>query len=172
MNYDITNEILEALKPYIGNANITLSTENKDWKNRDYNSDFVTIDKKNHIAFEVFENEIIVFYFSDHCHFEDYSSELRAEQPPFHERAKDFLLELFQYPIRHVEIFKGKTLSSEKYFLLYHDGREDECIGNTWFGLERFINPFSKRTSRSTIWQYDQSKGCFTTPSNNATAKT
>ncbi len=163
MNFNITAMLLEVLKPYIENADVTISSENKDWKNRDYKSDLVTIDKKNNVAFEVFENEVIVYYFTDHCHFEDYSSELREGQAPFSERAKEFLLELFQYSIRHVEYFKGKTLSSEKYFILYRDGREDECIGNTWFGLERFINPFGKKTSRSTTWQYDQSKGCFTT---------
>ncbi len=46
---------------------------------------------------------------------------------------------------------------------MYHDGREDECIGNTWYGLSRFINPFGKKSMRSTTWQFDKSKGVFTT---------
>jgi len=163
MNFEITSELLKVLEPYIEKAAVTVSTENKDWKNCDYKSDFVMIDKKNNVGFEVMDSEIIAFYFTDHYHFEDYTSELQEGQKNYIERAKEFLLELFQYRIRHIEYYKGKTLSSEKYFILYHDSREDECIGNTWFGLERFINPFGKKTSRSTTWQFDKSKGCFTT---------
>ncbi|MBQ8600465.1 MAG: hypothetical protein IJ407_03690, partial [Clostridia bacterium] len=128
-----------------------------------YKSDFVSIDAKNHVGFEVFENEVIVFYFTDHSHFEDYSSELQAGEDNYIERAKSFLKELFEYKIRHVEYYKGKTLSSEKYFLLYNDDRDDECIGNTWFGLSKFINPFGKKTMHSMTWQFDKSKGAFTT---------
>ena len=76
MNFKITNELIDTIKPYTENAIITLSTDNKDWKDRDYKSDFVTIDEKNNFGFEVFDNEIIVFYFTDHYHFEDYSSDL------------------------------------------------------------------------------------------------
>lgn len=152
----MTAELLEILKPYTENAFITVSAENKDYK-----SDLVTVDEKNQVGFEVFENEIIAYYFTGHYHFEDYTSELQEGQAPYPERAKEFLLELFQYKIRHDEFYKGKTLSSEKYYILYHHGRE-ECIGNTWFGFERFINPFGKKTCRSTIWQFDRSKGFFT----------
>ena len=76
MNYETTKELLEVIDQYIENANITISTENQDWKGEKYESDFVTIDEKNSVGFEVFDNEIIVFYFTDHCHFEDYSSDL------------------------------------------------------------------------------------------------
>ena len=163
MHFETTSMLLESIQPYIENSIVNISTENKDWRNRYYESDFVNIDDKNHVGFEVFENEIIVFYFTDHYHFEDYSSELEAGEDNYIERAKSFLKELFEYKIRHVEYYKGKTLSSEKYFLLYNDGRDDECIGNIWFGLERFINPFGKKTMHSTTWQFDKSKGVFTT---------
>lgn len=163
MNFEATSALLEVLKPYTENFVIDVSTENKDWLNRNYKSDFVTIDSKNHVAFEVFDNEIIVFYFTDHCHFEDYSSELQEGEDGYIDRAKVFLKELFEYKIRHVEYYKGKSLTSEKYFILYQDGREDECIGNTWFGLSKIINPFGKKTVQSTTWQFDRSKGAFTT---------
>lgn len=163
LNFEATAVLLEALKPYIGNAAIAITTENKDWRNRNYKSDFVSVDAENHVGFEVFENEIIVFYFTDHSHFEDYSSELQDGEENYMERAKSFLKELFEYKIRHVEYYKGKTLSSEKYFILYNDGREDECIGNIWFGLSKFINPFGKKTTRSMTWQFDKAKGVFTT---------
>ena len=163
MNFETTSTLLKVLKPYIESSIVNISTDNKDWRNRCYKSDFVTIDAKNHVGFEVFDNEVIAFYFTDHYHFEDYSSELQEGEDNYIERAKSFLKELFENKIRHVEFYKGKSLSSEKYFIMYHDGREDECIGNTWFGLSKFINPFGKKTVHSTIWQYDKSKGVFTT---------
>ena len=46
MNFEITNELIDTIKPYMGNATLTISTDNKDWKGRDYKSDFVTLDKK------------------------------------------------------------------------------------------------------------------------------
>ena len=54
MNFKITNELIDTIKPYTENAIITLSTANKDWKDRDYKSDFVTIDERNNFGFEVF----------------------------------------------------------------------------------------------------------------------
>lgn len=162
MNFEATLVLLETLKPYLENSVVDISTENKDWRNRAYKSDFVTVDSKNHVGFEVFDNEIIVFYFTDHYHFEDYTSELEEGDEDYVERAKCFLKELFEYKIRHVEYYKGKTLSSEKYFVTYNDGREEKCITNTWYGLSKFINPFGKRTVKSTTWQFDKSKGVFT----------
>ncbi|MBO5869867.1 MAG: hypothetical protein J6Q89_03865 [Clostridia bacterium] len=163
MNFETTSILLDAIKPYIENATLEITGENKDWRNRNYKSDFVTIDAKNHVGFEVLDNEVIAFYFTDHYHFEDYSSELQDGENNYVERAKSFLRDLFECKIRHVEYYKGKTLSSEKYFVMYHDGREDECIGYTWFGFSKFINPFGKKTMRSTTWQFDKSKGVFTT---------
>ncbi len=164
MNFETTKIVLKSLKTYVDDSVIKISTtDNKDWINRDYRSDFVTIDEKHHVGFEVLENEIIVFYFTDHCHFEDYTSGINDGEDNYIERAKQFLKELLEYKIRHTELYKGKTLSSEKYFIIYNDGREDECIGSTWYGLSKFINPFGKKTIHTTTWQFDKSKGLFTT---------
>ena len=62
MNFEITNELIDTIKPYTENVTVKISTDNKDWKGRDYKSDFVTFDEKNNVGFEVFDNEIIVFY--------------------------------------------------------------------------------------------------------------
>ncbi len=163
INFETTEILLDELKPYIGKSIVNISTENKDWRNCNCKSDLVTIDATNHIGFEVFDNEIIAFYFTDHNHFEDYSSELQDGQEDYIKRAKSFLKELFEYKIRHVEYYKGKSLYSEKYFVIYRDGREDECIGHTWFGFSKLINPFGKKSVSSTTWQFDKSKGVFTT---------
>lgn len=160
LNFEETSRIINAIKPYIDKDRITISTENKDWKNRDYKSDLVMLDDKNNVGFEVFENEIIVFYFTDHCHFEKYISELDDDN--YIKYATDFILELFQYKIVQQEYYRGKSLCSEKYYIIYNDERENICIGTIFYGLSRFINPFVKQRSKSTIWQYDKSKGCFT----------
>ena len=101
MQFQTTSEILEVLKPYLGNANVSI------------NDDFVMIDEKNHVGFDVMENEIIVFYFTDHMHFEDYTSELEEGEDDYIKRAKDFLIELLTYTIRHDEFFKGKKKSND-----------------------------------------------------------
>ena len=161
MNFETTAALIETLKPYKEDILIDSSSK-KDCLGRNYQSDFVTVAKENNFGFEVFENEVIVFLFTDHYHFEDYTSELQEGQDDYVKRAKVFLEKLFECRIRHIECYKGKKLASEKYFLVYDDGREDDCIGNTWYGLERFINPFAKKTQRSTTWQFDRSKGIFT----------
>lgn len=159
MHFEATDILIEELKAYTSNYTIDVSKDN----HGHYISELVTIDSKNHICFDVYDNEIIVFYFTDHCHFEDYTSELHDGEENYIDRAKYFLKNLLENPIRHIEYYKGKTLSSEKYFFVYNDERDDECIGNTWFGLERFINPFGKKIMHSTTWQFDKSKGAFTT---------
>lgn len=158
MNYKTTSQLLDSLENYIDKSKISISTDNKDRKNRDYKSDLVMIDEKNNVGFEVFDNEIIVFYFTDHCHFEDYSSE--PDEDNYIKRAADFILELFQYKICHKEYYRGKSLCREEFYIIYDDG-ESVCIGTTWYGLSRFKNPFMKKSSISTIWQYNKSKGYF-----------
>lgn len=135
MYHEITKQLLNLLTPYTPNATIAVTSEK--------GSDFVTIDEHNNVGFEVFDNEIIVSYFTDHCHFEDYSSELQEEQEDYIQRAKEFLLKLFQYRIRHIRNYKGKRLVSEKYFTVYGDGQKDEYIGGTWWGLAHFINRYA-----------------------------
>ena len=128
MNFEITNELIDTIKPYTENVTVKISTDNKDWKGRDYKSDFVTIDEKNNVGFEVFDNEIIVFYFTDHYHFEDYSSELEDGE--------------------------------DDYILVYSDNSEKR-IGGTWWGLERFLNPFAKKAEITTIYKFNKLSGCF-----------
>lgn len=163
MNFESTSALLKVLKPYIENSAVDITSDNKNLRNQNCMSDLVTIDADNHIGFEVFENEVIIFYFTDHSHFEDYTSELKNGQDNYIERTKKFLKELFENKIRHVEEYKGKSLLSEKYFMIYQDDREDECIGNIWFGLSKFINPFSRKSVHSTIWRFDKLKGIFIT---------
>ncbi len=160
MNFENANILLEAIKPYTENATITISTENRDWKGRVYNSDFVTIDEKNDVSFEVLDNEIIVFYFTDHVHFEDYSSELDDGDDDYVKRAIKFLIELFENQIKYIAIYKGKKIATEKYYMIYPDGRETR-INYIMHSFANFLNPFAKRTEKTTIYKFDKVKGCF-----------
>lgn len=83
MNFETTTQLIDILKPHIVAGKITTSTENKAWKGRSYKSDYVTIDERNNVGFEVFDNEIIVFYFTDHVHFENYTSELEEGEDDY-----------------------------------------------------------------------------------------
>lgn len=161
MNFHTTQTLLDAIKPYFDLDNIKLSTNNKDWKGRPYQSDYVTLIENQNVHFEVFDNEIIVAFFTEHLHFEDYSSDLNDGNPDYIQRAAEFLKQLFTLPIRKFDIYKGKRISGYKYYLLQPDGTE-ERISASWYGF-RFLNPFAKKETEITTWQYDTGKKCFTT---------
>lgn len=161
MNFEITKEILDSLSTYINTDKISISTESKDWKGRPYKSDFVNIDSANNIGFEVFENEIIVFYFTDHMHFEDYSTE---EEYNYIYRAKEFLTKLFTSRLRRIETYKGKKLVKDFYYFIYNN-KDDEQIGGTFWSLKSSLNPFAKKTQKITTWIYDKERSQFTSRS-------
>ena len=160
MNYLTTKALLEALNPYTDNASIHISTVNKDWQGKEYKSDFVMIDEKNHVGFEVFDNEILVFYFTDHCHFEDYSYGSENEGADYIKRAKDFLMLLFENRIKYIEIYKGKKLASEKYYFVYADNTEKH-IGTSWSGFITPLNPLAKKKVKITVWKFNRAEGRF-----------
>lgn len=162
MNFQITQILLDTIKPYFDIDNIKLSTNNKDWKGHPYQSDFVTLIEDQNVCFEVFNNEIIVSYFTVDTYFEDYSFDLNEGEHDYIQRAGEFLKQLFTLPIRKYDIYKGKKLSCNKYYLLLSDGTE-EYVGGAWYGLCRFLNPFPKKRTEITTWQYDIGKICFTT---------
>ena len=163
MNYDITQSLLDAISPYCDLDNISVSTENKVWKGSPYQTDFVTLIEKNNVHFKVFDNEIIISYFTDHKHFEDYTFELEDGEPDFAARAKEFLVLLFTLPIRHTEVYKGTKLLSEKHYFA-HPGGEEHCISGIILHKLIFgFNPFARKHINITTWQYDVKKGCFTT---------
>lgn len=166
MYFQTTSELIEAIKPYIAEGSLTIHSETAETRgNHLYPVDRVMIDEAHRMGFSVSENEIIVFCFRDHTHFEDHTSEPREGGPDYVTRAKEFLSDLLQYRIRRVEVYKGKELAKEKCYFLYPDERGEESFGGTWYGLLRHLNPFAKKTVNSTVWQYEKDKGSFTTRS-------
>ncbi len=165
MNYEITTTLVEALRPYIGDKSVNITTEEKNWKGEASKSDYVEVDKKNSVGFEVMNNEIIVFYFTDHTHFEDYTSELAEGEDDYVKRAIEFLIDLFRYKICNIKHYKGDKMYSEQYFISYGDGREDDYIGGTMWSIISYISPFGRKRKKQTVYFYDKQKGCFVTRS-------
>lgn len=158
MNHKATEKILNAIRPFCDLNDILISTENKDWRGRNYKSDYVTIIKRHNIGFEVFDNEIIAFYFTDHCHFEDYSS-TTEDDADYVTRAIDFLTRLFTLPIRYVKVTRGKRVKREEYFFVMQNGQEESMSGPCirLFGG----NPFLRKITTKVNWQYDKTAGDF-----------
>lgn len=164
MNFQTTQLLLEDLKTYCDLEDIRISTDNTDWSGCPYQSDFVTLIECQDVGFEVFANEIIVFYFTDHVHFEDYSGDLEEGDSDYIQRAREFLKQLFTLPLRKYEIYKGKKLRGDKYYFLLPNG-EEERIGGTWYGLLGLLNPFAKKRTTAETWQYDAEQKRFTSVS-------
>ena len=95
-----------------------LEPQNTTWRLKKYISDSVTIDEENHVGFEVFDNEIIFFYFTEHCHFEDYTSDLEDDEPDYTERAKAFLSICFRVKLRSKNNIKETHSSARNIYLL------------------------------------------------------
>lgn len=161
LNYTVTQELLNIIEPFVSVHAISISTRNVDWRGKEYDSDLITIDDKNRIGFEVFDNEIIMFYFSEHHHFEDYSSVFDESEPDYIERAKTFLRDLFSCTITHQKTFKGKTLISEKYTFIHPNGTT-ECPAGVCLNsiLIRFV-PFLKTRTENQFWIFNKDKGSF-----------
>lgn len=83
MHFEATSFLLAAIQPYIENVVVNITSKNKRWRNRSHPSDLVNIDAGNHIGFEVFENDIIVFYFTVRRHFKNYLSKLQTGENPY-----------------------------------------------------------------------------------------
>lgn len=158
MNYKVTEEILSAIRPICDLNNIYISIENKDWRGKTYKSDYVTIIDGHNIGFEVFDNEIIVFYFVGHCHFEDYSS-MNKNNKNYVSRAIDFIIKLFTLPVLYVKISKGRKVKCEEYFFMMQNGQEESLSGPSYQLLSS--NPFAREITTKVTWQYDKITGDF-----------
>ena len=162
MNYHITNNLLDIVYKLAPTSDIKIScTNNKDWRGKEYQSDLVTIDETSHVGFEVFENEIIAYFFSEHHHFEDYSSSIDEDEPTFVDRMETFLNDLFTCTIRYEKQYKRKTLISERYVFVHEDLTE-ECPAGVWVhGILVRLIPFLRKRTEYKLWKFDAQKGIF-----------
>lgn len=159
MNYTATKEILDVVSKYVDTSNLKVSTVNENWKGENYESDFVEIIKENGISFEVFQGEIIVFFFNDHIHFYDIDDMYDVN---YLDRAKDFFDQLFTYEIVSEEYYKGKKLVYAKHGFINSDGMVNFDGYTIIYGLFSLINPFLKKRNVVTVWRFDRESKKFT----------
>ena len=152
MLFKTTGILLETVRPYTGNA-FTDSFSEQDMRSA-HTSDLVVIDAGNHVGFEVFENRVIVFFFTGRRQFSDHFN----QNHEYIARAVAFLKDLFEYRLLRIAFYKRERLCCEKYWLLYDDGRKKRHIATV---RSRFANPFCSSTTRSATWHFDRAAGVF-----------
>lgn len=149
MIYKETQELIDAIKPYCSLDSLSISTENKDWKGKPYQSDLVWILQKHFVGFEVFDDEIRVQYFEDHIHLEQWTE---TDKTSHVNEAKELLIKLFTYPIVKREVFKGRRRIKYEYFFINDDGERERVNGPWFIGL--FFLSFKKDTIKEKIFKY------------------
>ena len=156
MNFLVTERIIDFTDKFISKSQYTVQTEgHKDYLGKVYTADYVEIivQPPYQIAFEVVENEITIFYFDDHIHFEDYSSQLEEGMPNYVDRAIEFLEKIFKYPIEQRKTLKGnKVIRDETLFITSENEKESICVTYSCAGLR---NLFKKRIKTVKRFAFD-----------------
>lgn len=107
MLFKTTGILLETVRPYTGNA-FTDSFSEQDMRSA-HTSDLVVIDAGNHVGFEVFENRVIVFFFTGRRQFSDHFN----RNHEYIARAVAFLKDLFEYRLLRIAFYKRERLCCE-----------------------------------------------------------
>lgn len=188
MIFETTKTLTDTVCKYVPLEKLNVKSDTfKNYFGAEHDADFVEIstESSNTFSFEVSENEIIIFFFNDHIHFEDYTFDLDDSETDYVQRADEFLNKLFTLPIELHSTFKGnKNVSSENFFIT-ENGRES-CAGKTVCSagiknilkkktkrietkifdrtLAKFVNAGFKELSMSEIAErmYNKSLDCFT----------
>ncbi|MDD4494854.1 MAG: hypothetical protein PHV32_11020 [Eubacteriales bacterium] len=158
MNYEVTNIILEKLALYIDTENIKITTESTDWRGKKYKADYAMLNETHEVSFEVTERSIVVFFFTAHRHFDNYTAD--EGDTDYIGWAIEFIEELFMLPIKHTEKYKGRKLISERYAFI-KGGEEEATGGLIWHLLVTTVNPFAKKHIKNTVWQCDIASKTF-----------
>lgn len=151
INFKATEQLIDTVSKFIPTERITIKSKgNKDWRGTEYTADYVEIikEKPNRISFEVTEEEIILFFFSDHIHFEDYTLDLAPEDANYVDRAIEFLKKLFTLPIERRYTIKGDRVTRDESFFILPNQEKESCAGVTlsFAGLKNIFNNSIKHT--------------------------
>ncbi len=157
LNHPSTQTILDGLSDLISENHIHISTENTDYRGNPSGSDYVTVDQKNGIGFDVFHEEPRVDFFDDHRHFGD----CYAETSNHIQDTVDFLRRLLSCTLVNHEIRKGHVRIRYEWFFLNENGRKDSLAGPWLKPLFSFVNPFAKKEISVTYWQFHRETGTF-----------
>ena len=159
MIYGITKQILDALSPFLSEEDVEITAEKHildDGSAPEY-GDKVILDKENNVWFEVFENEIVLFYFTDHEHFDDYMERPRDGEPDYVERATDFLQRLFTLELRKTETVAGNDMLKVEYAFVSPDGSA-EFLGGTW---KQIADAEPRNEVCVSTWKFDKAQKKF-----------
>lgn len=154
-NYDITNFVLEKIRPYIDIEQISVL------KNTEDKIDIVKLNEKYQVGFEVHmgsetaDYDLTVLYFSEHQHFQSFDI---SENEDTIEQAIELLINLFTLPIQHIEKYQGTKLLNEKYSFI-KNGKE-ECFSNSSI-FHLSYNPFAKKSYKTNTLKYDATLKTF-----------
>lgn len=165
MNFQATDKLIAVTNKYIKCDNYTIKTEgHKDYRGVDYTADYVEIlnDTSNSVSFEVTENEIIIFFFSDHVHFSDYGLEVEEDEPDYIDRAVEFFENLFTPPIERKYIIKGNKVVRDKSYFIMSQTEKVSCAGVT-LCFSGIRNIFKKKKKIIAVKKFDTEIGNFIT---------
>ncbi len=162
MNFKETEQLLTTVTKYLSSDKIRIQTDTcKDYLGKSYTADYVQItnDPNNHIGIEVTENEIIIFFFTDHAHFEDYTSPIKEGETNYIQRAAEFLDKLFTLPIERNYTIKGnRIIRDESFFII--GNKKVSCAGIT-LSFAGFRNMFKKKKRVCEKFLFNKETACF-----------
>ncbi len=165
MNFKGTEKLISVTGKFINADNYNIRTKgHKNYRGVEYTADYVEIinDPHNSVSFEVTENEIIVFFFTDHVHFNDYAMDLEDNESDYIERAAEFLENLFTLPIERKYTVKGnKVIRDESMFI--QSQTEKESCGGVTFCFAGIKNILKKKRTVMEVKRFNKAVGNFTT---------
>lgn len=158
-NHEATRHIIESMADLADNARLCVKTDNRDWQGNPSHSDYITIEQEHHIGVEVFGSETRVDYFDDHQHFgPNYSFD---DQADYLQETIDFLRNLLTGSLVKVETFRGRTRIRYEWFFRNTEGQLQSAAGPWLAPLLTFCNPFRKKETVTSTWQYHRETGRF-----------
>ena len=152
MHFNTTEQLLRKIEQYVSTDQIKIQETTAYLGNA---VELVTIMDEPRIGFEVAEDSVIFYFFSDHIHFDDYCTELEYGEPNYLSRAEEFVDNLFTLPIRRRYIRKGTKVVYDQSWFVHSDG-EEESIAGVMLCSPGFKNLFASKEEFMEIWQYDK----------------
>lgn len=165
MNFTATEKLIATTNKYISSDKYSIQTEgHKNYIGMEYTADYVEIlqNPDYFISFEVTKEEIIIFFFSNHIHFNDYGIE--DDNSNYIDSAVEFLDDLFSYPIETHYITKGDRIIRIESFFVKSPTEKESCAGVSIYPT-RIKNVFKRKIKHVETKRFDRETGGFITVS-------
>lgn len=156
MKYEFTQEIIDAITPYVDinkvivNENtLTAILTSNNAQTEEY-SDTITICYN--FLIEIFDDAVNVFYIDDHQHF------FSETYDDWKKSAKEFILKLLTTPILVIEELRGNDVTSSAYYLLKENGKQ-ELICHSLYSRKKKL--FARKSKQFKTWYWNKDNNCF-----------